>query len=116
MPTLQDKIYSQLKDSSLAPEYLTVVNESRYHNVPAGSESHFKAVIVSEQFNGHRLVDRHRCVYNILIDQLKTLHALALNCYTPEEWAQRNEKVMPSPPCRGGAQSEPTNDKNDNTP
>lgn len=116
MPTLQDKIYSQLKDSTLAPQYLTVVNESRYHNVPAGSQSHFKAVIVSEQFNGHRLVDRHRFVYKILIEHLKTLHALALNCYTPDEWAQRSEKATPSPPCRGGAQSEARYDKDDDTP
>ena len=110
MPILQDKVYSQLKDSTLQPQYLLVENESHNHNVPAGSESHFKAVIVSEQFRNQRLVDRHRLVYGILIEQLKTIHAFALNCYTPDEWTTRNKKVSPSPACLGGAKSEADND------
>ena len=28
-----------------------VINESYMHNVPKGSETHFKVVVVSEQFN-----------------------------------------------------------------
>ena len=30
---------------------LQVINESYMHNVPKGSETHFKVVVVSEQFN-----------------------------------------------------------------
>ncbi len=45
-----------------AVQHLEVINESSQHNVPAGSESHFKVVIVSAKFNGLPLMARHRDV------------------------------------------------------
>ena len=39
---------------ALAPVHLEVVNESGQHNVPAGSETHFKVVVVSSAFAGSR--------------------------------------------------------------
>ena len=33
-----------------------VINESSGHNVPAGSESHFKVVVVSEAFAAQKLL------------------------------------------------------------
>ena len=36
--------------------HLQVINESGQHNVPAGSESHFKVVVVSNDFRGKSLV------------------------------------------------------------
>ena len=39
-----------LLNSKLNPSILKVVNESHMHNVPEGSESHFKLIIVSESF------------------------------------------------------------------
>ena len=40
--------------------YIDVTNESHMHSVPAGSESHFKVVLVSDSFAGKRLVQRHQ--------------------------------------------------------
>lgn len=39
-----------------APKVLQIVNESYMHNVPKGSETHFKVVIVSDQFEGVPLI------------------------------------------------------------
>lgn len=36
--------------TGLKPIHLEVINESYMHNVPAGSETHFKVLVVSEQF------------------------------------------------------------------
>lgn len=44
----------------LQPQFLEVINESNKHNVPAGAQSHFKVIIVSNQFSGKRLVVRHQ--------------------------------------------------------
>ena len=38
--------------AALAPRFIEVVNESGNHNVPPGSESHFKVTVVSEVFDG----------------------------------------------------------------
>jgi|TARA_Y100000031_G_scaffold93473_1_gene102564 BolA protein len=93
----------QKVQASLAPLHLEVVNESHMHNVPPGSESHFKLVIVSPAFEDLSLVQRHRKVNGILAQELKDdIHALTMETHTAKEWERRDGKTMDSPPCGGG--------------
>ncbi len=85
-----------------SPTYIELANESHMHSVPPGSESHFKLVLVSEQFSGLRLVARHQKVYAALGDIMQQIHALALHTYTPEEW-QAQGAAPSSPQCMGGS-------------
>lgn len=41
----------------LDPIYLDVINDSYLHSVPENSETHFKVIIVSEQFSGKSLLE-----------------------------------------------------------
>ena len=89
--------------AALQPSHLEVINESSNHNVPPGSESHFKVVIVSQAFDGKMLVARHRMINEILADELQhKIHALALHTYTVAEWDEISGKAPASPPCLGG--------------
>ncbi len=93
----------EAKLATLSPSHLEVINESSNHNVPAGSETHFKVVMVSEQFEGLRLIQRHRLVNDLLRDALAgPIHALSLHLYTVKDWEKRFGSVPQSPPCRGG--------------
>ena len=84
--------------------YIDVTNESHMHSVPAGSESHFKVVLVSDSFAGKRLVQRHQLIYGLLAEQLAgPVHALALHTYTSEEWVEKNGNAPTSPNCLGGS-------------
>lgn len=88
---------------AFSPDYLLVENESHMHNVPAGSEMHFKVQIVSAEFNGQMLLKRHRSVNKVLEAELAgPIHALSMHTFTKEEWEERNGKVPQSPPCAGG--------------
>ncbi|MCP5153258.1 MAG: BolA/IbaG family iron-sulfur metabolism protein [Ectothiorhodospiraceae bacterium] len=88
----------------LAPVHLEVVNESGSHNVPPGSETHFKVVVVADGFEGRNLVQRHRMVYGLVRDELAGgVHALALHTYTAGDWARANGVAPDSPSCRGGS-------------
>ncbi len=88
-------------------EHLEVVNESGGHNVPAGSETHFKVVLVAEEFAGLRPLARHRLVNQVLRELLAgPVHALALHTYTRDEWRQRFGAAPLSPPCLGGKAGE----------
>ena len=90
------------KLQALSPEHLEVVNESHMHNVPEGSESHFKVVIVSDAFKDKMLIARHRLVNKALEEELKRgIHALALHTMTMEEWFEKGN-APESPPCLGG--------------
>lgn len=88
---------------ALAPTHLEVINESSGHNVPAGSETHFKVVVVSPVFEGESRIGRHRQINGLLADQLAGgVHALSIQAHTPDEWSARGQLVNASPECRGG--------------
>jgi len=100
--TVQQRIEEKLA-RDLDPLHLEVVNESHRHDVPPGSESHFKVVVVSERFLGEPLTARHRLVYATLAEELRGgVHALALHTYTPDDWRERHGEAPMSPPCLGG--------------
>jgi len=90
--------------TAFSPLHLDVVNESHKHNVPVGSESHFKVIIVSQEFEEERLIKRHRAVNAILSEELaEKIHALALHTYTEKEWQDYYVDNTPlSPNCLGG--------------
>jgi stress-induced morphogen len=101
MNPVENRIRSKLL-TQFEPVHLDVVNESGQHNVPPGSESHFKVVLVSEAFSGKRQVQRHQAIYGILADELANgVHALALHTYSPDEWSGPTS-VPGSPQCLGG--------------
>ena len=83
-----------------------LVNESHMHSVPANSETHFKLTLISDDFVGLRLLQRHRLINALLADQLAgEVHALALHTYTPEEFKKKNGLSPDSPNCLGGGKA-----------
>ena len=87
----------------LSIEHLEIVNESANHNVPPGSESHFKVVVVSNAFEGKSLIARHQLIYQLLADEMREkIHALALHTYTRADWPHSPTLLHQSPRCRGG--------------
>lgn len=103
--TLQ-QIIEEKVTKSLAPSYLEVINESHMHNVPPGSESHFKLVVVSENFRDKSRIQRHQAVNGILAEELNgAIHALSMTVHTDEEWTQREGRTLESPLCHGGGKS-----------
>jgi len=100
--TIEEKIRTDL-----SPVHLEVINESYMHNVPPGSESHFKLVIVSPAFEGKTLVQRHQAVNRLLADELKSgVHALSMETLTIGDWESRQRRTFASPPCRGGSKAD----------
>ena len=77
--TMQQRIESTL--GLLQPEHLQVLDESHMHS--RGLQTHYKAVVVSQQFEGLNRVKRHQKVYGTLGELMGEFHALALHTYTP---------------------------------
>ncbi|AUX42794.1 BolA family transcriptional regulator [Sorangium cellulosum] len=104
MTTKQESIQNKLR--ALEPVHLDVENESRMHSVPAGSETHFKVLVVSEAFRGLGPVDRHRRVNELLREEfLSGLHALTIRAMTPDEWERQGAAGFQSPACLGGSKA-----------
>lgn len=104
MGVIQENIEHKLNEA-FEPEFCEVLNESHQHNVPPGSETHFKVTLVSAQWQGLRKVQRHQAVYGALAEELKgPVHALALHLFSSEEWTSAS--VPDSPACLGGSKAD----------
>ena len=56
--------------------------------IKSDDKIHFKAIIISNQFQNLNLINRQRKINKILNDFFLSgeIHALSLKTYTPEEW------------------------------
>ena len=82
-------IDSKLREA-LSIQHLLVQNQSAQHrghaSSPGTGQSHFEALVVSQDFEGMGRIQRHRKVYQILSEELAgPIHALALTTLTPAE-------------------------------
>ena len=97
-----DEIERKIRNA-IEPEYLDVINESYMHNVPPGSESHFKVIIVSSTFDNLGRIQRHQVINRILAEELSgPVHALSIETMTMAEWNDCGGRQFESPLCRGG--------------
>ena len=95
---IQNRIESKLS-SAFEPVHLEVVNESHNHNVPPGSESHFKVTMVCAAFEGKNSVARHRLINKTLADELANhVHALSLKLWTPQQWQDNGGTITHETP------------------
>ena len=62
------------------------------HIALEGDGRHWYATVVSAEFEGRRLIQRHQRVYATLGAKMHTdeVHALSMKTHTPAEWAALN--------------------------
>ena len=76
-----------------------VLDESSGHNVPMGSETHFKLVAVGDVFVQKSRIQRHRMINAMLQVEFESgMHACSMHLFTPEEW-EASSDVPDSPEC-----------------
>jgi BolA protein len=77
----------QRLDMTLQPQALEVIDEGHLHRGHEGAKDgrgHFRLKIVSRQFIGKSMVQRHRLVYQAMGDLMQSdIHALAIDAATP---------------------------------
>ena len=99
---IKDKIEEKLK-TKISSLFVEVINESPNHNVPDGAESHFKIIVVSNEFEDMKSVQRHQLIYKVLSEEMKLIHAIAIHPFTKTEWESNNQSSSDSPDCLGGS-------------
>lgn len=74
------------------PAHLEVIDTS------GGCGASFAIEIVSEQFEGKRLLERHRLVNAAVEEEMKQIHALSITkAQTPDQWKKQQESETPKP-------------------
>lgn len=88
--TRVERIQVMLKDA-LQPDYLDIIDDSQAHAGDPGAQNgagHYVVSIVSKQFVGRSMVQRHQMVYSALSSFMPTeIHALRIKALTPDEKA-----------------------------
>jgi BolA family transcriptional regulator, general stress-responsive regulator len=86
--TRMDRMRSRFQ-AALSPVELVLEDDSAMHAGHAGAASgggHYNVRIVSLQFEGLKLVTRHRLVYDSVHDMMHSeIHALAITALAPSE-------------------------------
>ena len=61
-------------------------------SVLSDDNTHFEALIVSDDFEGKRALVRHKLVYQCLGSLMgNEIHAMSIRAYTPDEWQASQE-------------------------
>lgn len=103
--SIEEIIQTKL-EAGLNLSHINIENESHMHSGPA-MDTHFKVTLVSDDFGGKRLVQRHQMIYGLLAEQMQNpIHALAMHLFTQEEWQARGGEVLASPQCLGGSKAD----------
>ena len=77
--------------AALKPERLEIIDETARHAGHEGARAgggHYIVTIVSSAFEGKKLIERHRMVYDALGDAMqRDIHALSIKALAPGEAA-----------------------------
>ena len=88
---MRDVLEAKLREA-LDPTHLEVIDESHLHAGHAGARDggqHFRAVIVSQKFEGLNRVRAQQLVYQTVENWMgKEILALSMKTFTPEAWAE----------------------------
>jgi BolA protein len=80
--SLEQEVYQRLFDA-FSPTVLEVINESDQHKGHAGAQGgaqHLYIRIVSAQFSSINVVQRHRLIYNAVLDLMPDqIHAVRID-------------------------------------
>ena len=57
-----------------------------------GDGTHFETTVISEQFNGKNMLQRHQMVYKTLGEKMgREIHALSIQALTKDEWENKKD-------------------------
>jgi stress-induced morphogen len=79
MPYTPDQLEDKLRNS-LETSYVKV------EDLSDGCGAKFSCVVVTKQFDGVALLQRHRMVNTALEEEMKSIHAMTLKTLTPDQW------------------------------
>ncbi|XP_010241713.1 PREDICTED: protein BOLA2 [Nelumbo nucifera] len=78
--------------SKMNPSHLEIIDTS------GGCGASFAIEIVSEQFEGKKLLERHRMINSALAEEMQHIHALSIKkALTPTQWKQQQESISTPP-------------------
>ena len=90
------KIITGILNKKLNAHSVKVIDDSPKHvghsEAQKSGGGHYSVIVVSDEFMGKNLVERHRMVYAALAELKKEIHALAITAWTVKEFQQNSSR------------------------
>lgn len=84
--TIEFKIENKLINA-FSPLYINITKEKLLFGVPNTQQFHFNVVMISREFEGLRIRQRHQDINSLLAKELiENISVLTLHTYTEKEW------------------------------
>ena len=88
-----ETLIKQQLEENLNIHYMELVNESHKHAGHVGDDgsgqTHFKLMVVSDDFLGYNRIQRQRKIYNLLDSAFANgLHAISIKSYSVAEFSE----------------------------
>jgi stress-induced morphogen len=91
--TIEPSEIAELIETGI-PDAVARVTTPRIHD-DEDEDAHFAAWVVSPAFEGESLVNQHQRVYDAVGDHMtRTVHALEIKTYTPEDYAEHGDGTL----------------------
>jgi stress-induced morphogen len=67
--------------------------EQAVHDFSDGCGAKFDLIVVTKEFEGKPLLDRHRLVNEALKDLMPKIHAVTMKTWTPTQWESKKPQA-----------------------
>jgi len=84
MPYTPEQLENKLKE-------VLEVSYVKVEDLSDGCGAKFSCIVVSKQFDGVALLQRHRMVNTALSEEMKSIHAMTLKTLTPQQWDSQQQ-------------------------
>ncbi|QFQ32279.1 BolA family protein [Buchnera aphidicola] len=79
---------------------IEIYNDSKFHKHNKNILTHLKIIIVSDDFNKEKKINRHRFIFEKLNEiYKKNIYSITLYTYTLHEWKLKKNQENSSLPC-----------------
>jgi BolA family transcriptional regulator, general stress-responsive regulator len=97
---IKNKILKKL-ENKFGENNVMVYDESKKHNLYNRKFSHFKIIVISDQFTEKSLIIRHKYIYSLLLNSIYkyNIHGISIHTYTKNEFINIKNNDIVSPNC-----------------
>jgi len=97
---IKNKILNKL-ENKFCKNKIMIYDEIKKHNLHNRKFSHFKIIIISDQFTNKNLITRHKYIYTLLLNIINkcNIHGISIHTYTKNEFINIKNNDIVSPNC-----------------
>lgn len=88
--------------SKMSVNFIKIFNDSKLHHASKNTNklTHIKIIIISDDFIGENLINRHRTIFQYLKEiEKERIYSITLYTYTLKEWKEKKKKKFHSTKC-----------------